>query len=203
MAKRKKKTSKSKKSPKPSTQKKKASKQSTALAKAPSSLRQRPGVRGGRGIRSVRGGRDFQGGTLASGRTLLIEADTNGEKIAILSPQGETELSIRLTPDGPVLLLRGVQLEIESANCLSVNCKEFAVNASDAVHIQAAGQMVLASGDDIRLKSAQDTHIDGDMVKINCGDRAGYHDDPNQPMELPPELPSSADLPPPTGELSQ
>ncbi len=123
-------------------------------------------------------------GVLPSGRTVVIEADGRGEAIEVRSAAGEMELRIALTDRGPVLSLRGARLEIDAADTVAVNCRQFAVRAADGVVLDAAGGIALTSGAETHLRSAGDTYIDGQMVKLNCQDRVGYPDDP-APAALP------------------
>src|SRR5262245_13364700 len=100
-------------------------------------------------------------GALPSGRTVTLRADGNAEELEIRSASGDLELSIALTEAGPVLRLRGVKLQIDSTDAVALNCREFNVNAAG----------------DVRIKSQGQTHIDAEMINLNCGDRTGYPDE--------------------------
>jgi len=113
---------------------------------------------------------------LPSGTTLSVRSDPRGESIHVRSAGGKVEVSIRMTDAGPVLSLKGVRLEIEAADTIAVNCREFAVNASEAVRVRSAGDVQVQSDAEIRLRSSGQTFVDGDYVNLNCLDRTGYHD---------------------------
>jgi len=113
---------------------------------------------------------------LASGTTVSVRSDPQGESIVVRAAGGKLELSIRMTDAGPVLSLKGVRLELEAADSVAVNCREFAVNAREAVRLESAGDVQVRSDAEIRLRSAGDTYVDADYVKLNCLDREGYHD---------------------------
>lgn len=115
-----------------------------------------------------------QRGVLPSGRTVVIRADSKGEAIEVRSSAGEMELRIALTDQGPVLSLRGARLEIDAADTVAVNCRQFEVRTTEGVTLDAAGDIALRSGATTHLRSAGDTNIDGQMVKLNCQDRSGY-----------------------------
>jgi hypothetical protein len=131
--------------------------------------------------------------TLPSGATLTVRSDALGDEIQLRSANGAMELRIRMTDEGPILSLRGVKLEIEATDSIAVSCREFAVNTAEAVRLNSGGDFEVRSAQDIRLKSAADTTLDADYVKINCGDREGYHDHvPENPAPLPsPDPPST------------
>lgn len=113
---------------------------------------------------------------LPSGTALTVRADEEGEEIQLRSPDGGIELRIRMTDDGPVLMLRGVKLAIEASDSVSVNCRDFTVNASAGIQLATPGAVAVSSGADLRLKSAGPTFIDGEIVNLNCLDRTGYPD---------------------------
>ena len=126
---------------------------------------------------------------LPSGRTVSVRAADGREEIEIRSAGGEMEVRIALTPQGPVLQLRGARLEIDSTDTVAVNCRSFEVNAADGVKIQTAGDIDVRGAGEMRLKTSGQTFIDGDYVNLNCRERAGYHDDPatNPPVLPEPE----------------
>ena len=99
------------------------------------------------------------------------------------------ELSIRITEDGPVLSLRGVRLEIEAADQIAVNCREFALHARDGVRLSSGGDVEVRSDAEIRTRSAGTTFIDADYVNLNCLDRTGYHDHQPDAGPVPPPSP--------------
>ena len=105
---------------------------------------------------------------LPSGAVLSVRADETGEDIRVRSADGRMELSIRMTADGPVLSLRGVRLEIEAADTVALSCRELAITTREGMRVQTGGAF--------EVRAARDAAIDADYVKINCGDRTGYHD---------------------------
>ena len=113
---------------------------------------------------------------LPSGRTISVKTDEHGEKIQIHSLDGELEVCVMLTEQGPVLRLSGARLQIDSNDAISVNCRRFDLTASEGVHLHSGKEVKLQSDGEIRMKSAQQTFIDGDYVNLNCLDRQGYHD---------------------------
>lgn len=103
--------------------------------------------------------------------------DQQGEAIEVRSADGEMEVRISLTESGPVLSLRGARLDIQSTDAISVSCRQFEVNTAEDVVMQCGGDFGIQSAGEVQLKSSKQTFIDGDYVNLNCGDRAGYHDE--------------------------
>lgn len=115
---------------------------------------------------------------LPSGRRLSLVQRDHWEELRIVSPDGEIELAVELTPQGPLLRLRGARLEIDSTGSVAVRCRSFELRTEARIELSAGGGVAVASEGEIRMKSADETFIDGDFVNLNCLDRSGYHDDP-------------------------
>ncbi len=130
---------------------------------------------------------------LPSGKSIVVSADRDSETIEVRSGSGDMELRIALTDEGPVITLRGAKLNLESTDTVSVNCRRLELNTTEDLQINTGGSMGVQSDDEIRMKSAQQTFIDGDYVNLNCLDRTGYHDEGMEQLEnLPPD---AADTP--------
>lgn len=101
----------------------------------------------------------------------------------MLSARGDLEMSIELTPQGPVVRLRGASLEIDSSESVAVRCKSFHLRTESELEIQAGGDVRMGSDREIRVRSAGQTFLDGDYVNINCLERTGYHDESSAAAE--------------------
>lgn len=136
-----------------------------------------PGLSPGPPDLSVRSG---QLRVLPSGRSIVVTAQGGREAIEVRSAQGDLEVRVELTDQGPVLSIRGARLEIDSTDTVAVTCRQFELNAQDQLRLHAGGEVGLTTEGEIKMKSAQQTFIDGDYVNLNCLDRKGYHDDPDR-----------------------
>lgn len=87
---------------------------------------------------------------LPSGRSVAVRTD-GGEELVVYSPQGQVEVRVLLTPDGPVVRVGAARLEI-AANSVAVECETFDVRA----------------GGEIRLKSGGALRLNGETVRLNC-----------------------------------
>lgn len=114
---------------------------------------------------------------LRSGRRISVVTSTEAEELRILGPDGDIELSVVLTADGPLLRFRGARLEIDSTGGIAVRCRSFELHAEENLDLQAGAELRLASGGDTHARAAGQTFIDADYVNLNCGDRSGYHDE--------------------------
>lgn len=140
--------------------------------------------------------------SLSGGRTLEVrtssESDAGRDTIELKSRDGALELRITMTPEGPMIHVKGGSLAVEAADAVSVACKRFDVRASDGINF-AAGNVSLASEGEVRIRSQGNTYMDSEVLHLNCGDRSGYPPPPEfiMPEEMrelaKPEQPGESD----------
>jgi hypothetical protein len=104
----------------------------------------------------------------ASGRTLVVTTEKAGETLEIRAPNGAIELVVRLTPEGPVLQLRSSRLELVATGEVQVTCSRFSVEASEDVHIHAAGDLVESAGGRAVLAAAGPALIEARSVELGA-----------------------------------
>jgi hypothetical protein len=128
---------------------------------------------------------------LASGRTVVVRGDEDGERVVIRAPDGEMELTVKLTAEGPVLSLRAVALSLDASR-LSIDVDRLSVKAREHIAVESlggvearvlgdqrtdvqgasrleAGTVALhANRGDLRVEASEDVHVDGRAVRLNC-----------------------------------
>lgn len=95
---------------------------------------------------------------LPSGRQLLIGESDGEETIEVRSPEGAVEVTIVLSPEGPVIRAAAKHLEIGAAEDVAVECRKFRVQAEE-MDVDTSGAISL----------------DGEFIYLNCeevGDEA-------------------------------
>lgn len=137
--------------------------------------------------------------TLSGGRTLEVRADEGGagrDTIELKSRDGTLELRITMTPEGPMIHVKGGSLAVEAADAVSVACKRFDVQASGGISL-AAGNLSMESAGEVRIRSQGQTHLDSEILHLNCGDRTGYPEPPAfvSPESLAKQLPGATAAP--------
>jgi hypothetical protein len=80
---------------------------------------------------------------LASGRTVVVHGDGEGERVVLRAPSGEVELTVRLTAAGPVLSVAAVALEL-NAGRLSVDVDRMDLRVRGEVGVEVLGGRVVA-----------------------------------------------------------
>lgn len=80
---------------------------------------------------------------LPSGRIVVVEAG-DGERLQVLSPDGQVELRVQLTAAGPVLRLSAARLEL-AADVLSLSGRRVEIEAREQATLQSAGEVVVTA----------------------------------------------------------
>jgi len=96
---------------------------------------------------------------LAGGRSVTVSSGDGGETVEFRADGGEVELRIKMTAEGPVVQLTGARVEINAAESIAMQCKEFTVKASE--------KMALGSEGTIDLESAEDMVLRGKLIHLN------------------------------------
>jgi hypothetical protein len=104
---------------------------------------------------------------LPSGRSVVVRAANGQEELEIRTAEGELEVRITLTDDGPVIQLRGARLEVESLDEVAFHCRRFRVQAEEHIDLQTRGDAAILARE-LRVKTEGDVHIDGDIIRLNC-----------------------------------
>jgi hypothetical protein len=104
---------------------------------------------------------------LSSGRRLVIRETDGGEDVEIHAPNGDLEVVITITPDGPVVRLSGARLELEATDTVSLKARNVELQASELTTMHSDGHLTLTSGLDIRTVAEGDVHVLGNIVWLN------------------------------------
>lgn len=104
---------------------------------------------------------------LANGRTVTVEAGSDGETVEFRAAGGDVELRIRMTEDGPVVQLSGAKVEITAAESIQMKCKEFEVQASDKLSLQSKDELSVTSSGKMHIESEDENVIKGKMIYLN------------------------------------
>jgi len=126
----------------------------------------------------------------AAGRTL--ELDRTAQTVRLLNPDGLVELSVRITPNGPVLSFGAGSLELIQAGTLRLDVNKLEIRTREGMDLETSGSVreriggdhqihcagevrleagtatVVAHSGDLRLDSCEDVRIEGERVLVNC-----------------------------------
>lgn len=104
---------------------------------------------------------------LQHSRTLSVSTADDHDLVEIHGAGGEVELRIKVTPEGPVLLVESVRLALKAKEDVSVECGSFEVRATDSVDLHSDGGMQLSGEAEIRVNASGDVRVVGEKIYLN------------------------------------
>jgi hypothetical protein len=104
---------------------------------------------------------------LQNAKTLTITPAEDHDLIEIRGAEGQLELRVKLTPEGPILQMESVRLSLKASEAVSVDCKNFEVRATDSVDIHSDSTMQLSGQADIRVNANGDVVVTGEKIFLN------------------------------------
>ena len=104
---------------------------------------------------------------LPSGRSVAIRVANDQEELEVRSPEGEVEVRITLTAEGPVVHLRSARLQLEATDEVKVQCRKFEVHSTEGTELKSDGNVNISAQADVNVQTGQDTRINGRMIYLN------------------------------------
>lgn len=96
---------------------------------------------------------------LPSGRELSVLLGEDGEQLHVRAPDGEVEVTITLTAQGPQVRLNAARLEIASPEAVRVSCADFELEATNSIQMSCQ--------EDMHIKSKKDVFVEGAVIWLN------------------------------------
>lgn len=100
-------------------------------------------------------------------RTLRLIRSGADELVEVRAASGLLELRVRVTPEGPVLQMESVRISIRAAEAVDVQCRSFAVNATESLDLHSGGGMRVSGDADVRIDAGGEVHVKGKMIYLN------------------------------------
>lgn len=104
---------------------------------------------------------------LRNSKTLTVSPSGDHDLVEVRGGEGQVELRILLTPEGPVLQMESVRLSLKASESIDVECKSFEVRATEAVDLHSDGGMHLSGQADIRVNANGDVVVTGEKIFLN------------------------------------
>ncbi len=104
---------------------------------------------------------------LAHGQTAEVTSDDGAQTLQLKAADGSVQLTVRITADGPVLVLSGARIELEAAESIALKTRHFSVDASESVDLGSQGTLDLHSQGELKVTTAEDCRVAGKMIWLN------------------------------------
>src|SRR5262245_24057037 len=104
---------------------------------------------------------------LAHGRRLSVDAAGGEQVVEIRSASGAVELRVKITEEGPVLLVEAVRIALKAAEAVDVDCTRFRVSASQSIELASQGPVQVTGGADVGVNANGEVHVKGEMIYLN------------------------------------
>jgi phage gp45-like len=104
---------------------------------------------------------------LQNAKTLIVTPADGHDLVEVHGAEGQVELRIKLTPEGPVLLMESVRLSLRASESVNVECKNFEVRATETVDVHSDGGMQLSGQADVRVNANGDVIVVGEKIFLN------------------------------------
>ncbi len=96
-----------------------------------------------------------------------IQIDLDGQMIDVRDINGELQVQINITKDGPQIQLNGGQLDLQSPENISMDCNSFRLTTKEDTEIFAKGQVKIDSRDEMRITCEDDVYIRARVIWLN------------------------------------
>ncbi len=104
---------------------------------------------------------------LQNARTLTVTPAEDHDLVEIRGAEGQLELRVKLTPDGPILQMESVRISLKAAESVNVQCKNFEVRATESVDLHSDSTMQLSGQADVRVNANGDVIVKGEKIYLN------------------------------------
>lgn len=113
---------------------------------------------------------------LSSGRALTVIRTRTGDEVQLRSPEGELEVRLLVTDDGPVVRMRAARLEVDAVEDVNLTCERFAVHATEEMKLTTDGQLRLRAQQQVLIRAKEELDLKGRPVRTNVKDGLFYDD---------------------------
>lgn len=104
---------------------------------------------------------------LQNAKTLTITPAGDHDLVEIRGADGQLELRVLLTPEGPVLQMESVRISLKAAESVNVECKTFEVRATESIDLHSDSTMQLSGQADVRVNANGDVIVKGEKIYLN------------------------------------
>ena len=103
---------------------------------------------------------------LRDGRTLVVSDAGSDQLVEIRNESGMLEVRIKLTPEGPVLQMESVRLQLKATEGVEIDSKHIAIRATESVEVEGRVVKVQAE-EDMKLEGGGEVRMVGRPIHLN------------------------------------
>ena len=96
-----------------------------------------------------------------------VDIHLDGQSIEVHDINGELQVQINITPQGPQIRLNGGQLDLQSPENISMDCNSFRLTTNEDTEIFAKGHVKIDSREEMRITCEDDVFIRAKVIWLN------------------------------------
>lgn len=104
---------------------------------------------------------------LVSGRKIKISSREHEDLLEIYEPQGEMVLKVRLTENGPVMVVEGCRLALNSSESITLRAPTIEIFAEEKALVESKGTLKIDSAKEMGIHSDDDIRVVGKIIHLN------------------------------------
>ena len=104
---------------------------------------------------------------LDQGRSLAVSRDGAHQVVEFRAASGQLELRVKLTEEGPVLVLEGVKVQVHTTDSFDIKCRELNIEATESTVIASKGELKIKADGELDIDSPEDVRIRGKVIWLN------------------------------------
>jgi hypothetical protein len=105
---------------------------------------------------------------LPDGRQLVLSWEGDEGEINLHAPDGALELTLRITPDGPVLQMSGGRVELSATESISLQSHNLHFSSTEKTTIESGGKGIeIKTTGDMELTADSEVRVLASMIHLN------------------------------------
>jgi hypothetical protein len=104
---------------------------------------------------------------LISGRKVTVSSRENEDLLEIFEPEGKMVLKVRLTDKGPVMVVEGCRLALNSTESIALRAPTIEISADEKTLLESKGTLTIDSAQEMGIHSEDDIRVAGKIIHLN------------------------------------
>lgn len=104
--------------------------------------------------------------SLRDGRRLTVSESGADQLVEIRNESGLLELRIKLTPEGPVLQMEAVRMELRASEVVQIASPKVEIKGSEALEL-SGGKVAVHGEETVEVEAAGDVRVVGKTIHLN------------------------------------